>query len=66
VDGDRPALELTAAGQAEHERLVAAIRAGLGDLLQGWDPEAHPEVRQMLDRLSHAYASELPEPAPAR
>ncbi len=35
------------------ERLQIARRAGLTQLLEGWDPEAHPEIGEMVRRLAH-------------
>ncbi len=50
VPGD--GLRLTPAGEVAVERLTAARRAGLTELLEGWDPEAHPEVEQMVRSLA--------------
>ena len=47
-------LRLTAAGDDAIERLTAARRAGLNDLLEGWDPEAHPEIQEMVRTLARA------------
>ena len=47
-------LRLTAAGDDAIERLTAARRAGLNDLLEGWDPEAHPEIQEMVRNLARA------------
>jgi len=51
---DRGPVVLTAAGEAAAERLAAARRAGLAELLEGWDPEAHPEIISMVRRLAHS------------
>jgi EmrB/QacA subfamily drug resistance transporter len=45
-------LGLTQAGDEAVERLTAARRAGLTELLDGWDPEARPEVVEMVRRLA--------------
>ena len=29
------------------------VRDGLTELLEGWDPEAHPEIGVMVRRLAH-------------
>jgi DNA-binding MarR family transcriptional regulator len=49
-----PALELTPAGHEAVEKLAAARRAGLTELLDGWDPEEHPEIIEMVRRLARA------------
>jgi EmrB/QacA subfamily drug resistance transporter len=55
-------LALTAAGTAIRERLLAARRRGLADLLARWQPEQHPEVVALIDRLARALTSDLPAP----
>jgi EmrB/QacA subfamily drug resistance transporter len=47
-------LHLTASGADAMERLTEARRRGLTDLLEGWNPEEHPEVIQMVKDLAHA------------
>jgi EmrB/QacA subfamily drug resistance transporter len=61
---ERPSKELglTAAGKAVCERVLAARRRGLADLLARWHPEQHPEVLALIDRLARALTSELPAP----
>ena len=44
---------LTAQGHDAIDRLKVARRAGLTELLEGWDPEAHPEIGVMVRRLAH-------------
>jgi hypothetical protein len=46
-------LTLTDLGDDAIDRLKAARRAGLTELLEGWDPEAHPEIGDMVRRLAH-------------
>lgn len=59
-------ITLTQPGQYTLDRLIAARRQALADLLQGWAPEKHAEVRQLLDRLAAALMSEIPvRPTPA-
>ncbi|HUZ09500.1 MAG TPA: MFS transporter [Acidimicrobiales bacterium] len=41
-------------GRAAMDRLEAARRERMTELLQGWDPEAHPEVVDLVRRLAHA------------
>jgi DNA-binding MarR family transcriptional regulator len=61
---ERPSNEvaLTAAGAAMRERVLAARRSGLADLLARWQPEQHPEVLALIDRLARALTSNLPAP----
>ncbi len=44
---------LTGQGRDAISRLKAARRDGLTELLEGWDPETHPEVEEMVRRLAH-------------
>ncbi|MDX6567600.1 MAG: hypothetical protein QOH15_178, partial [Gaiellales bacterium] len=53
-------LELTAHGDAQHARLVAARREGLDEYLAGYDPDAHPELRRMLDDLARDVVRAIP------
>ena len=47
-------LVLTPAGQDAIERLTAARRDSMTELLEGWDPEAHPEVIELVRDLARA------------
>ena len=47
-------LELTPAGGAAADRLFAAGREALCELLQGFDPEQHADLAAMLTQLSRA------------
>ena len=51
---DEPEFHLTAAGRTALERLTEARRQGLTELLEGWNPEEHPEVIDMVKGLAHA------------
>jgi EmrB/QacA subfamily drug resistance transporter len=53
---------LTTLGQNDYERLVAAKCAGLRELLAGWEPDEHPELAELIDRLGRDLMSEIPEP----
>ena len=44
---------LTDRGQDAIDRLQVARRTGLTELLDGWDPEAHPEIGVMVRHLAH-------------
>ena len=46
------ALEVTAEGRVVMERLTEARRAGLEDLLEGWNPSDHPELETLVRRLA--------------
>jgi DNA-binding MarR family transcriptional regulator len=45
-------LEVTATGRYVIERLIVARRESLTELLEGWDPESHPEVVEMIRNLA--------------
>jgi DNA-binding MarR family transcriptional regulator len=51
--GDDCDLHLTNAGSVALERLTEARRKGLTDLLEGWNPEEHPEVIELVKQLAH-------------
>jgi hypothetical protein len=51
-------------GEALYARIVEARRQGLEELLEGWEPEKHDEVRAMLDGLARSLVHEIPETAP--
>ena len=45
-------LVLTSEGRDAIERLRLARQAGLTELLEGWDPEQHPELTELVKRLA--------------
>ncbi|TDB93755.1 MFS transporter [Actinomadura sp. 7K534] len=47
-------LVITGSGQAVADRLFAARRQGLARLVDGWEPEEHPELADVLTRLTEA------------
>jgi EmrB/QacA subfamily drug resistance transporter len=57
---DHGEVRLRDEGRLAIDRLIAARRQLLAELLEGWSPEKHAEVRQLLDRLARALTSELP------
>ncbi len=66
--GDRPpseTLQLTASGVAMRDRVVAARRKGLADMLARWQPEEHPDVVALIERMAQALTSDLPMPKAA-
>jgi DNA-binding MarR family transcriptional regulator len=71
-EGEERRIVLGAPGRAALDRLSAARRKGLGELLGGWSPDEHDEVVQMVARLasdlmSHAVADSamISSPGPA-
>ncbi len=57
------AVALTTSGLEDYERLVEARCAGLRELLDGWEPERHAELRELIDRLARDLVREMPAPA---
>ena len=55
-------LRLTAAGTVLRDRLLAARRQGLADLMARWEPDKHPEVLALLDRMVATLVRDLPAP----
>jgi DNA-binding MarR family transcriptional regulator len=47
-------LHLTFAGTQALEKLTEARRRGLTELLEGWNPEEHPEVIELVKQLAHS------------
>ncbi|MGH9075211.1 MAG: hypothetical protein ACRDZQ_14005, partial [Acidimicrobiales bacterium] len=45
-------LSLTAPGRDALDRLVAARREGLAKLVEGWSPDLHAELAQLLARMA--------------
>jgi hypothetical protein len=62
ADGE---LRLTPAGLAMRDRAVAARRNGLADMLARWQPEQHPDVLALIERMAQALTSDLPAPRAA-
>ena len=44
---------LTEQGHQAIDQLQAARRVGLTELLEGWDPDTHPEIGEMVRGLAH-------------
>jgi hypothetical protein len=51
--------------EATSPRQSAARCAGLRDLLAGWNPDEHPELRALIDKLGRELVSQIPTPVPA-
>jgi DNA-binding MarR family transcriptional regulator len=58
-------VRLTAAGTDVRERARAARSSDLNELLAGWEPERHAEIRRIVDELARSFASEVPRRMPA-
>jgi EmrB/QacA subfamily drug resistance transporter len=58
-------LELTSTGVAMRDRIVAARRQNLADMLARWRPEQHPDVLALIERMAQALTSDLPAPKAA-
>jgi EmrB/QacA subfamily drug resistance transporter len=50
--GSEVDLVLTPVGQDAIQRLLEARRGGLTELLEGWNPEEHPELVEMVQHLA--------------
>jgi hypothetical protein len=51
---------LTEAGRAAMADVDRARREGLAELLDGLEPDEHRELRELLDRTAHEFASAPP------
>jgi len=58
-------LQLTAVGAAMRDRVVAARRTGLADMLARWRPAQHPDVLALIEGMAQALTSDLPAPKAA-
>jgi DNA-binding MarR family transcriptional regulator len=61
VRDDDGSLELTDAGLEAREKLLAAGRAELCRLLDGWKPEEDEDLQPVLRRLAGALVVEMPD-----
>jgi DNA-binding MarR family transcriptional regulator len=64
VDGPSEAIVLSDAGREALERLVAARRERLAELLDGWSPESEAELAALLTRLARDIVVDHPDGAP--
>jgi DNA-binding MarR family transcriptional regulator len=64
--GDGSVIVLTRPGREDYERLVAARQAGLHELLDGWNPDQHRQLQELVDKLSRDLVSEVPTPSTTR
>ncbi len=51
---------LTDAGREAHDRLVAARERRIAELLDGWEPEQHAELLEVVEGFSRDLAAEMP------
>jgi EmrB/QacA subfamily drug resistance transporter len=58
-------LALTPLGMKMRERVMSARRQGLDELLKRWEPEKHPDVVALLNRLVETLVRDLPAPEAA-
>jgi EmrB/QacA subfamily drug resistance transporter len=55
---------LAGEGELVYARVLEARRQGLAELLDGWEPELHDDVRAMLDNLARELVAEIPQTRP--
>ena len=55
-------LQLTPKGNLMRDRLLSARRKGVADLIARWEPDKHPEVLALLDRMVDSLMRDLPAP----
>jgi EmrB/QacA subfamily drug resistance transporter len=55
-------LRLTAVGSVMRDCLLAARRKGLADLMARWEPDKHPDVLALLNRMADTLVRDLPAP----
>ncbi len=56
-------ITLTSSGRESYERLVAARCDNLRELLDGWNPEEHPDLQRLIDQLGRDLVRKIPAPA---
>jgi EmrB/QacA subfamily drug resistance transporter len=64
VDGPGEAVELSDAGRDVLDRLVAARRERLAELLDGWSPEREADLAALLTRMASDVVADHPDGAP--
>jgi EmrB/QacA subfamily drug resistance transporter len=63
ADASAP-LELTPAGESAYTRLFAAGQDRIARLLDGWQPEQHPQLLRLLGVVTHELAASHERPGP--
>jgi EmrB/QacA subfamily drug resistance transporter len=66
VEGPDDQASLTAAGRDAIERLVAARRERLSELLDGWSPEQESELATLLSRMARDVVADHPDGSPGK
>ena len=66
AEGPSEAVVLTAPGRDALDRLVAARRQSLAELLDGWSPEREAELAALLTRMASDTVADHPDGAPRR
>ena len=64
VEGPSEAIVLSVTGRDALERLVAARRERLAELLDGWSPEREADLAALLSRLARDVVVDHPDGAP--
>jgi EmrB/QacA subfamily drug resistance transporter len=64
IDGPPDALVLSDTGRDALERLVAARRERLAELLEGWSPESEAELAALLSRMAREVVADHPDGPP--
>jgi hypothetical protein len=57
---------LSPTGAVVYTKVVEARGDGLAELLDGWDPAEHDELKRLVDRLARELISEIPPPESRR
>jgi hypothetical protein len=60
VDGAQGPIVLTTPGRDCYERIVAARRAALEEMLNGWNVTDRPEVRRLVEALARDLVAHMP------
>jgi EmrB/QacA subfamily drug resistance transporter len=63
VASENRRFHLTRDGSDVRERIHTARCSDLNELLSGWEPERHAEIRRIVDQLARSFANEIPQPA---
>ena len=62
IGGPQDDIILTPAGEAAHRSLFAARQERIERFLEGWNPDAHPDLLRLLSRFTHELAAGDEEP----
>ena len=63
VETEGGRLRLTGTGLDACEHIHTARSRQLNELLAGWEPERHDEIRDIVDELARSLSNEIPQPA---